>query len=211
MARPGSTCEGTGPGGTFVGVPEVPRFGWRVLLASTALAAIAATATYLVLDGGDDDGPAVDGTVRPTLQLDPEVEVDPDAVAFTSFDGERVPLASLRGRPVVVNFFASTCVPCVTEMPAFEEVHRDVGDQVTFLGLAVQDRREAALDLVDRTGVTYRTAQDRDGAVFTALEGILLPTTVLLDADGEIVDAHAGALDAAELRAWLASELGVET
>jgi thiol-disulfide isomerase/thioredoxin len=187
-------------------VPEVPRFGWRLLLASTALAAIAAVATYVVLDdGGDDDGE----TTRPTIQLDPEVEIDPDAVTFTDFDGEEAPLTSLRGRPVVVNFFASTCAPCVTEMPAFEEVHRELGEEITFLGLAVQDRRDAALELVDRTGVTYRTAQDRDGAVFTALEGILLPTTVLLDADGGIVDSHAGALDADELRLWLADELGI--
>jgi thiol-disulfide isomerase/thioredoxin len=188
-------------------VPEVPRFGWRVLLASTALAAIAAAATYVVLDDGGDD--RTDATVTPSIQLGPDVEVDPDAVAFTDFDDQQVALASLQGGPVVVNFFASTCAPCVTEMPAFEEVHRELGDEVTFLGLAVQDRRDAALDLVERTGVTYRTAQDRDGAVFTALEGILLPTTVLLDADGAVVDRHAGALDADELRAWLADELGV--
>ena len=189
-------------------MPEVPRFGWRVLVASTALAALAAAATYVVLDGGDDDGPDA-STVTPTIDLGPDVEVDPDAVTFTDFDGAGVALASLRGGPVVVNFFASTCAPCVTEMPAFEAVHQELGEEVTFLGLAVQDRRDAALELVDRTGVTYRTAQDRDGAVFTALEGILLPTTVLLDADGEVVDSHAGALDADELRSWLADELGV--
>jgi thiol-disulfide isomerase/thioredoxin len=188
-------------------VPEVPRFGWRLLLASTALAAIAAAGTYVVLDGGDDG--ADDATTRPSIELDPEVELDPDTVTFTDFEGQEVPLTSLRGGPVVVNFFASTCAPCVTEMPAFEEVHRELGDQVTFLGLAVQDRRADALELVDRTGVTYRTAQDQDGAVFTALEGILLPTTVLLDADGAIVDTHAGALDADELRLWLADELGI--
>jgi thiol-disulfide isomerase/thioredoxin len=191
-------------------VPESPRFGWRPLLASTALAAIAAAGTYVLLDGGDDGGGAA-GTTVPTIALDPEVEVDPESATFLDFDGQEVPLTALRGRPVVVNFFASTCVPCVTEMPAFEEVHQDVGDRVTFLGLALQDRREAALELVERTGVTYRTAQDREGAVFTALEGIVLPTTVLLDADGEVVDRHAGALTADELREWLADRLGIET
>src|SRR5690606_4384222 len=101
-ARQGSTCGNRTSGDTFVAVPEVPRFGWRVLLASTALAAIAAAATFVGL-GGDDDGPSVDGTVQPTLTLDPEVDVDPDTVAFTTFGGEDVLLSSLRGQPVVVN------------------------------------------------------------------------------------------------------------
>jgi cytochrome c biogenesis protein CcmG/thiol:disulfide interchange protein DsbE len=102
-------------------------------------------------------------------------------------------------------------VPCVTEMPDLEEVHRELGDQVTFLGLALQDRPEDALDLVERTGVTYRTAQDKDASVIAALGGTLLPTTVLLDADGEVVTVHSGQLDADDLRDLLADELGIAT
>ena len=189
-------------------MPEVPRFPWRVLLASTVLALIAATATYVVLDDGGDADVESDGTVQVTLV--PEGEgVDPDAATFTEFDGTDVALASLRGTPVVVNFFSSDCVPCITEMPAFEQVHQQVGDEVTFLGLAVADRLDKAQDLVQRTGVTYRTAQDRDATVITALGGTLLPTTVLLGADGAILEKHEGAMDADELRALLSEQLGV--
>jgi thiol-disulfide isomerase/thioredoxin len=109
-----------------------------------------------------------------------------------------------------VNFFASTCTPCITEMPALEEVYQDVGgDQVAFLGLAVTDRPEDAQALVAQTGVTYPTAQDPNADVITALGGTVLPTTVLLDADGTIVATHNGALDADELRGLLADELGI--
>jgi thiol-disulfide isomerase/thioredoxin len=182
-----------------------PRLPWRLVAASTVLALCAATATYVVLDDGGDDNPPAG-----TIELTPDGEVGVDGVAFTTFDGAEVDLSTLRGGPTLVNFFASTCVPCVTEMPAFEEVYQELGDeQVAFLGLAVADRADDALALVDETGVTYPTAQDPETSVFTELGGSVLPTTVLLDADGEIVATHHGELDADELRAFLADELGV--
>jgi len=195
-------------GGTVVGVSTAPRLPLRVLALSTVLALGAAVGTYAILQGDDTSTPSTN-----TIELTPTDEVpdDPDAATFTTFDGEVVQLSSLRGTPVLVNFFASTCVPCIKEMPALEEVHQAVGDQITFLGLAMQDRPEDALDLVERTGVTYQTAQDKDASVITALGGTVLPTTVLLDADGQIVALHNGELDADELRDLLADELGIES
>jgi thiol-disulfide isomerase/thioredoxin len=111
-----------------------------------------------------------------------------------------------------VNFFSSTCTPCITEMPAFEEVYQELGSgSLAFLGLAVTDRPADALALVDQTGVTYPTAQDPDAAVITALGGSVLPTTVLLGADGEILASHHGEMDADELRALISGELGTPT
>jgi thiol-disulfide isomerase/thioredoxin len=190
-------------------MPEVPRFGWRTLVVSTVLALIAAVAVVVVL-GGDDGSSGKNSSVV-TIPLIPDGEaVDPDEATFTEFDGDVVPLSSLRGTPVVVNFFASFCTPCITEMPAFESVHQALGDQVTFLGLAVADRTDEAQDLVERTKVTYRTAQDRDASVIEALGGgTHLPTTVLLDADGNVVARHLGQLDADELRDLLSEELGI--
>jgi thiol-disulfide isomerase/thioredoxin len=130
-------------------------------------------------------------------------------VTFTTFEGDEIALSSLAGTPVLVNFFASTCVPCVTEMPALQAVHEELGDQVLFLGLAMQDRPEDAQALVERTGVTYRTAQDKDGSVITALGGTVLPTTVLLDADSEIVASHSGQLDEDALRSFITDGLGI--
>jgi thiol-disulfide isomerase/thioredoxin len=174
------------------------------------LALAAATATYVLLaDDGQTPGD-VSGPVG-TIELTPDDELpSADEVTFLTFDGQEVPLANLQGSPTLVNFFSSTCTPCITEMPAFEEVYQELrGEQVAFLGLAVADRPEAAQDLVEQTGVTYPTAQDPENAVFDALGGAVLPTTVLLDAEGEIVATHHGELDADELRAFLADELGV--
>ena len=182
---------------------------WRTLVASTVLALLAAAATYVVLDGDDDDR----ADRPPPVTLTPVDDVPTfDEAVYTTFDGEEVPLPSVRGTPTVVNFFSSTCVPCITEMPAFESVYQELrgSGQVAFLGLAVADRTEAALDLVEETGVTYPTAQDKDASVITALGGTLLPTTVVLDAAGQVVSRHAGELTADELRAVLADDLGVE-
>lgn len=179
------------------------RPSWRLLAVSTSLALAAAVGTYLALSEGGDEAP-------PVVTLTPSGEPVPvDEVTFTTFDDEVVALASLQGGPVLVNFFSSTCIPCITEMPAFEEVHQELGEQVTFLGLAVADRPADALALVEQTGVTYRTARDADSAVINALGGTILPTTVVLDAEGEIVARHAGALDADQLRALLADAVGV--
>lgn len=185
---------------------QASRLPLRVIALSTVIALAAAVATYALLS--DDESTAVGAG---TIELTPgdEVPDDPDEAVFTTFEGEEVPLASLRGKPVVVNFFASTCVPCVTEMPDLEEVHQELGEQVTFLGLALQDRPEDARALVRRTGVTYLTAQDRDASVITALGGIVLPTTVLLDADGRILATHNGQLDADDLRELIDEHLGL--
>jgi len=176
---------------------------------STVVALLAAAATVVVLDddgrGTEEDASAQEGTI-PLEPVEGPVEGD---ATFTTFEGDEVSLSSLRGGPLLVSFFASTCAPCPTEMAAFEEVFQELGDQVRFLGLAVQDRSEDALDLVERTGITYPTALDDDGSVIAALGGEAPPTTVLLDADGQVVASRAGALSAPQLRELIASELGV--
>lgn len=191
------------PGGTVACVSILARLPVRVIALSTVLALAASIGTYAVLQ--DDTGA---GSSPSAVRLTPE---DRSGAFFTTFEGERVALSTLQGTPVLVNFFASTCVPCVTEMPALEEVHKELGHKVTFLGLAMQDRPEDAQALVARTGITYRTAQDKDASVITALGGTVLPTTVLLDADGEIVASHSGKLDADDIRRLLADKLGIRS
>ncbi|MDZ7734431.1 MAG: cytochrome c biogenesis protein CcdA [Acidimicrobiia bacterium] len=76
---------------------------------------------------------------------------------FVYFDGEEGRLTDFAGhKQIVVNFFASWCGPCVDEMPEFQEVSQEVGDEVTFLGLAVNDRIEDSRRIVEQTGVTQR-------------------------------------------------------
>ncbi len=129
------------------------------------------------------------------------------ATVLETLDGDELRLTDYRGRPVVVNFFANWCTPCVTEMPAFEQVHRQLGDEVAFVGISVQETVEEARAIATRTGVTYDLAREPQGELIRALGGVGMPTTVLVDAEGGVVDTHTGELSAEELTEMIESEL----
>jgi thiol-disulfide isomerase/thioredoxin len=128
---------------------------------------------------------------------------------YQTLDGTTASLVALRGKPVVVNFFASWCTPCRLEMPAFERVHAKLGDRVHFVGLNLQEGANNAKDVVADTKVTYTIGLDRDGSVYRGYNGFTMPTTVFLDAKGAVVKVHAGSLDAAGLTNLIADKLGV--
>jgi thiol-disulfide isomerase/thioredoxin len=129
------------------------------------------------------------------------------SISYERFDGTTASLGDYEGRPLVVNFFASWCAPCVTEMPALEEVHQKYGDEIAFLGLAMNDTVEDAQALVDRTGVTWDLGRDPRGEIIRELGGIGMPTTVLVTAEGEVVETHVGELSRKELTDLIEDEL----
>jgi cytochrome c biogenesis protein CcmG, thiol:disulfide interchange protein DsbE len=124
-------------------------------------------------------------------------------------DGDVVLLEDYRGRPLVVNFWASWCAPCIAEMPDFQEVFEQSGGRVAFLGVNTQDRLEPAREFVNRLGVTYDLAADPAAEYHQRVRGFGMPTTLLVDADGMIRYRHTGALDADQLRALLAAHLDI--
>ncbi len=111
-------------------------------------------------------------------------------------EGLIVEFADLTDGPVVINFFASWCPSCIAEMPDFEAVFQQFGGEVEFLGLAMQDRTEAAVELVAETGVTYPIGLDPDGDIFAQFKGLGMPTTVFVGADGTVERVHSGQLSA---------------
>ena len=147
-------------------------------------------------ESGKDDliGGSVDGKAAPTG-------------AFALLDGGSTSLADLHGRPVVVNFFAAWCAPCVKEMPAFEQVHQELGDKVAFVGIDVRDSVSAARKLVDKTGVTYTIGRDPSGGIFESFDGVNMPSTFLVSADGKVVAVHAGAMTGDTLRSLVHDKL----
>lgn len=193
--------------------PGRPALPWQAVVAATVLALTAAI-MVLVFLGGSDESVSTAGTT-PQITLTPAGEpVDrggaPD-IEFTDAAGTTTGTlrGELDGRPMVVNFFASWCPPCISEMPEFEAVAQDLAGEVDFVGLAVQDRPEDATRIVGDTGVTYPWFRDIRGDIAGAVGVVQMPTTMLLDARGEIIAVHAGTLDADDLRDLIEEHFGV--
>lgn len=127
--------------------------------------------------------------------------------AFVTFTGEQGNLAALAGKPVVLNFWASDCTPCVTEMPDFEKVHQRYGDSVAFVGLATNDGEESARAMAKRTGVSYLLGFDPTGQIVASFGGIGLPTTVVINRDGVVAYAATKQLSADELSSIIDDKL----
>ena len=130
-------------------------------------------------------------------------------LTFDTFDGGSGTLAQYAGTPLVVNFFASWCPPCVREMPEFQEVFDRLDGQVAFLGLSQDQSAQDALDLVETTGVTYDVGWDLDLEVYKATGSIAMPTTAFVSPSGELLDTFAGVLDTESLAERIETALGV--
>jgi len=123
-----------------------------------------------------------------------------EAVSRQQFDGL---LVGLRGKPVVVNVWASWCAPCRTEMPLLERAARTYEGRVTFLGVASRDDRRDAASFLDEVGVTYPNVFDASGDVRDALRLRGFPTTYVFDADGTLVHSIVGGVSEQQLAAQL--------
>lgn len=103
-------------------------------------------------------------------------------------------LRALPPRPVVLNLWASWCGPCRKEMPALQRVHQAAGDRVLFLGIATRDSDGPARSFVTDFGVTYASLYDRAGTALGQLGGPGLPLTLVLAADGTVLDRTVGGI-----------------
>jgi cytochrome c biogenesis protein CcmG/thiol:disulfide interchange protein DsbE len=121
------------------------------------------------------------------------------AAAFTlqKLDGTgTLALDDAKGMVIVINFFASWCIPCKEENPALVRVYeRYRSSDVIFLGILYQDSRDSGLRYVKDNGVTWPTASDDDGRVAFAYGVFGIPETYFIGADGIIQGRHIGPID----------------
>jgi cytochrome c biogenesis protein CcmG/thiol:disulfide interchange protein DsbE len=102
-------------------------------------------------------------------------------------------LAELEGHPIVVNQWASWCEPCRAEFPYFRDSAESHADEIAFVGIDMQDSRDAAESFLAELPVPYPSIFDPNAAQIASLGGgVVSPTTVFIDADGEVVNVFQG-------------------
>lgn len=125
---------------------------------------------------------------------------------FTVYDveGNVVHLSDYMGKPIVVNFWASWCGPCKSEMPEFEEKYKELGEEVQFLMVNMTDGSRETVDVasefINAQGYTFPVLYDTDVNAAYLYSVYSLPTTYFIDKDGYIVAYATGAIDGATLQ-----------
>ena len=115
------------------------------------------------------------------------------ALRLHDLEGELRSLSEFRGRPLLVNMWASWCPPCVQEMPALERLHRQSGEDFAVLSLSVDEEIEAARSLVKRMGLSFPVLLDPEGEQAASWGTVKFPETWVLDAKGVVVARIIGA------------------
>ena len=160
----------------------------RPILLALLVAALTTVGVLLVVRAGSDgdSGRAAVGQPAP-------------AVAGTTLDGAAFDLASLRGKPVVVNFWGPSCVPCRDEFPLLEAKQAaHAADGFTVVGVLTDDPVEPARDFVTRYGGDWATVVDPDKAIKTAYRVAARPQTYFVDRSGVIRSIQIGELTDAD-------------
>lgn len=174
---------------------EKPVIVRRAILLVVAALAVAALAAGLLLPAGDD---------APGESADRAVDITTDrggrapTIDLPALDGSDTRVSLPDGRPTVLYFFASWCVPCAKELPIVKEVAAERAD-VAFLGVDHLDQADDGREFLARFDVDIPTGHDPGGDVALAYKLRGLPATVFIGADGRIVSTLHGQLDRATL------------
>ena len=199
--------------------PRRPSRSARTVLVGAALAVLVVVGALVGVLATRSTPSGPDGlTAAPTELGAPPLQDRPapqeqfplPPVTLEAFgDGEKVEIASYRGEPLVVNFWATWCAPCVKEMPDFQKVATEVEGEVAFLGVDVMDSAINAEPFVEKLGIAYDLAVDLRGEYWKRLNSFGMPTTLFVRPDGTVVYRHTGPLDADQLRELLSEHLDV--
>ena len=184
---------------------------WRFAAILLTVVSVAACSDYTGSEFGEANSvDLTEGELSPESNAvqTPAVEGSIRDLEFASLSGDqRDTFASHLDKPLVVNFFAAWCSPCRAELPEFESVYQELKDEVNFIGISRDDSAEPSLELLAETGVTYPSGWDKDGSVFLELPLLGMPSTLMVDRDGEVVEQWAGKLTAEGLRDLITEHL----
>ena len=138
------------------------------------------------------------GTARATV--DTSVGSTPPPIELPALGtGTATTTASFRGKYVVVNFWSPDCSLCVSELPAIQRAHEDLGSSVDIVGIDVSDPTRAGIGFASRAGATYPQLVDQQGTIAGQYEIPGFPYTVILDPKGKLMVRHPGEMTTQQL------------
>ncbi|MFK7803696.1 MAG: redoxin domain-containing protein [Anaerolineae bacterium] len=144
-------------------------------------------------------------------ELDGAVQVGEIAPNFTliDLDGNEHTLDSLRGKPVIVNFWATWCAPCRIEMPEFEEAFVDYADEnLVILALNREETPDVVEEFfIEEMGLTFTPLLDSTAQVADGYGVFNMPTTYFINAEGVVSDVHRGPVARVQLDQYLENVL----
>ena len=133
-----------------------------------------------------------DGTPPPPM----EKEVAPD-FSLKLFDGSTFQLSDMKGKAVVINFFASWCVSCGEETPTIDKIAQEYTKKgVVFLAIAIDDTEKKARAFINKVGLNIPAGLDKTGEIKEAYGLYGMPTTFFIDKQGMVSYFHAGVVTA---------------
>ena len=145
---------------------------------------------------------AAAGRPAPAQDSPPKLGTPAPALALAQLGGGTVDLTSLRGRPVVVNFWATWCGPCRDEMPELAarwRAHQSAGLEVLAVNSTDQERGKDVRRFVERLALPFPILLDERGRMRERCALTTLPTTVFVDSAGVVRAVHSGALSPEQL------------
>ena len=183
------------------------RLKMPLVLAGCALFGV--MAGLLITFVSPSGAPSLPVSGTPTTRILRVEQPAPNFVLETVDGTQQISLSSLKGKRVLINFWASWCTPCIRETPdlvkAYAELKQGGDTDIEFLGVATKDELAPARAFAEANNVNYPVLFDKSGFISETYWAFGLPTTVFVDATGNVFKTHIGLITSDDVVAQFAS------
>lgn len=173
---------------------------WRTWIIVATIALMTGCVLFQQFEGNDQSSsasyPSSALTEERHIPEKPQIGYAAPNFSLTGTDGKIHELKNLRGKPVVINFWASWCGPCKAEAPSFVKLNKQFGDRLHIIAvnLTATDSVQSAREFAQNNGFTFPVVFDTDGQVGASYEIRPIPATYFVDRHGIIKDGVLGSI-----------------